>query len=193
MHKVKSFQEILSIGYIYLIAIGVISETFYYSQIGINILSYSSILDVLISPIAKLTSTIKTLIIFFVLLFLVFQLPRILAKKREKKWFKKRIKLDESLTDKQVESSLLASFLFLFSIMLFGFFVGTGIGEGLRTSDKIENGEIEYKDHITFIDGETKDVKIMGINSNYIFYLKENNKTIQITPISSVVKSIENQ
>ncbi|WP_046758348.1 hypothetical protein [Kordia jejudonensis] len=193
MNNVKSFQEILSIGYIYLIAIGILSESFYYSQIGINILSYSSILDVLISPIAKLTSSVKTLIVFFVLLFLVFQLPKLLVKKREKNWFKKRLKLEENLTDKEVESTLLRSFLFIFSIMLFGFFIGTGMGQGLGTSRKIENNDIKYHDHITFLDGEKVNVKIMGVNSSYIFYLKEDNKTVQITPINSVVKSIENK
>jgi len=192
MNKLKSFQEILSVGYIYLIAIGILSETFYYKQIGVNILSYSGILDVLMSPIAKLTSSIITLIVFFVILLLVFQLPKFLVKKREKNWFKKGFKLGEDLTNTQVESELLKRFLFLLSIGLFGFFIGTGIGKGMRASDRIESNEIEYTDHIAFTDGDKIDAKIMGINSSYIFYLKNDNKAVQITPISSVVKSIEN-
>ena len=66
MNKVKSFQEIqgfLSIGYVYLIVMGILNETLYYNQIGIDILNYSNILDVLISPISKLTSSILRLII----------------------------------------------------------------------------------------------------------------------------------
>ncbi|WP_298422669.1 hypothetical protein [uncultured Kordia sp.] len=193
MNKLKSFQEILSVGYIYLIAIGILSETFYYKQIGVNILSYSGILDVLMSPIAKLTSSITTLIVFFVVLFLVFQLPRFLVKKRAKNWFQKSFKLDENATNAQVESSLLKTFLFLLSVSLFGFFIGTGIGQGFKLADKIENDEIKYTDHVTFIDGEKINVRIVGVNSSYLFYLKKDNKTVQIAPIGGVVKSIENQ
>jgi site-specific recombinase XerD len=83
MNKVKSFQEIqgfLSVGYIYLIVMGILNETLYYNQIGIDILNYSSILDVLISPIARLTSNILFLTIFIIVLFFAFKLPKLLSK-----------------------------------------------------------------------------------------------------------------
>lgn len=193
MDKERSFQEILSVGYIYLIAIGILSETFYYKQIGIDILNYSSILDVLISPLGKLTSSIPTLIIFFLLIFLSFQLPKFLVKRRTKKWVQNAFKIDEAATDGQAKSILSKTFLFMLAIGLFGFFIGTGIGNGMRVSKKIKNDELKYNDQIVFIDGDKSQVKIVGINSNYIFYLQKGNKIVQVTPVTSVVKKIEDQ
>ena len=194
MNKIKSFQEIqgfLSIGYIYLIVMGILNETFYYNQIGIDILNYSNILDVIISPISKLTSNILRLIIFIVIIFLSFKLPSILAKKKDENWFKRLMKFDANLSEKQVKSSLLKTFLFIVSIGLFGFYVGSGIGKGFRMSEKIEKEKIEYNDHIKFINGDESNVEIVGTNSTYLFYLEKENKTVQITPISGIIKSIE--
>ena len=194
MNKVKNFQEIqgfLSVGYIYLIVMGILNETLYYSQIGIDILDYSSILDVLISPISRLTSSISRLIIFIIIVFFAFKLPNILAKYRDKNWFKKLIKFEIELTKDEIKSSLLKTFLFIIAIGLFGFYVGSGIGKGFRMSEKIENGEIEFNDQIKFISGDVSEVEIVGTNSMYLFYLEKDNKSVQITPISGIIKSIE--
>jgi hypothetical protein len=194
MSKVKSFQEVqgfLSVGYIYLIVMGILNETLYYNQIGIDILNYSSILDVLISPISKLTSSISSLVIFIIIIFFAFKLPNILAKNKDKNWFKKLIKFDTELTKDEIKSSLLKTFLFIVAIGLFGFYVGSGIGKGFRMSEKIEKGEIEFNDQIKFINGDESNVEIVGTNSMYLFYLEKNNKSVQITPISGIIKSIE--
>lgn len=47
-----TIQDYLSIGYVFLLVLGVFHETIYYKYLDVNILEYSSILDVLISPIA---------------------------------------------------------------------------------------------------------------------------------------------
>jgi len=192
MNKVKSFQEILSIGYIYLIAIGILSETFYYKQIGIDILKYSSILDVLISPLVRLTSSFGSIIFISVLILLFFRLPSFMVKRRHKKWVQKSIKIEESMSDEEAKASLLQTFMFVLALSFFGFFIGTGIGSGIRLSDDIEKGELTFNDQIEFINNETIDAKIVGINSAYIFYVEKEASTVKITPISSIVKSIEN-
>jgi hypothetical protein len=195
MNKAKNFQEIqgfLSVGYIYLIVMGILNETLYYSQIEIDILNYSSILDVLISPISRLTSSVSRLIIFIIIVFLAFKLPNILAKNKDKNWFKRLFKkIDSDLTKEQVKSSLLKSFMFMVSIGLFGFYVGSGIGKGERLLEKIEKEEVEYNDRIKFINGDESNVEIVGTNSMYLFYLEKHNKSVQITPISGIIKSIE--
>jgi len=195
MIKEKYFQEIqgfLSVGYIYLIVMGILNETLYYNQIGIDILNYSSILDVLISPISRLTSNVSSLIIFIIIVFLAFKLPNILAKNKDKNWFKRLFKkIDSDLTKEQVKSSLLKSFMFIVSIGLFGFYVGSGIGKGERLLEKIEKEEVEYNDRIKFINGDVSSVEIVGTNSMYLFYLEKDNKSVQITPISGIIKSIE--
>jgi len=194
MNKFKSFQEIqglLSVGYIYLIVMGILNETFYYNQIGINILNYSSILDVLISPISKLTSSILSLSIFIFLIFLSFKVPKLLANKKEKNWFKKLFKLDRELNTVDVEIILFRSFLFVLAIGLIGFFVGSGIGKGFKMSKKINEGKIEYNDKLSFSNGEVTEIKILGTNSSYLFYLTKETKKVIITPFEGIVKSIE--
>ncbi len=51
-NKVLVLQDYLSIGYLFILVLGVVQETIYYKFLGVNILDYSSILDVLIRPIA---------------------------------------------------------------------------------------------------------------------------------------------
>ena len=194
MNKGKYFQEIqgfLSIGYIYIIVMGILNESLYYNQIGINILNYSSILDILISPISKLTSSISRLVIFIIIVLLAIILPNILAKNKDKNWIKKLIKLDAKLTKDEIKFTLLKNFLFLVAIGLFGFYIGSGIRKGSDMSEKIEKGKIEYNDKIIFINGDESNVDIIGTNSMYLFYLENNNKSVQITPISGIIKSIE--
>ncbi|SHG70073.1 hypothetical protein SAMN05444483_12314 [Salegentibacter echinorum] len=193
MTKIKSFQEIqgfLSVGYIYLIVMGILNETLYYNQIGIEFLNYSSILDVLISPISRLTSSISRLVIFIVIIFFAFKLPNILAKNKDKKWFKKILKFEPELTKNEIKHSLLKTFMFIVSLGLFGFYVGSGLGNGYRMSEKIEKGEIEFNDQIKFINGDESNVEIVGTNSTYMFYLEKDKKTVQITPISGIIQSI---
>ena len=95
------------------------------------------------------------------------------------------------MTKDEIKSTLLKTFLFIIAIGLFGFYVGSGIGKGFRMSKKIENGEIEFNDQIKFISGDESEVEIVGTNSMYLFYLEKDNKSIQITPISGIIKSIE--
>ena len=44
-------------GCLFFVILGMLKESIYYYQVGINILKYSNIMDILISPIANLTST----------------------------------------------------------------------------------------------------------------------------------------
>lgn len=196
MDNTKSFQEIqgyFSFGYLYLIILGILNETLFYNQIGVNILNYSSILDVLISPISRLTSNIRTLGVFVVILFLAFNLPGILSKKKDRSWFKKFIKLKENVaTQDEAKYALTKKYFFLVAIGLFGFFIGSGSEKGSRLSKKIETGKIEYNDKITFISGDKLDVEIIGTNSTYLFYLYKESQKVQIAPIDGSIKKFEN-
>lgn len=196
MDNTKSFQEIqgyFSFGYLYLIILGILNETLFYNQIGVNILNYSSILDVLISPISRLTSNIRTLGVFVVILFLAFNLPGILSKKKDRSWFKKFIKLKENVaTQDEVKYALTKKCFFLVAIGLFGFFIGSGSGKGSKLEKKIETGKIEYNDKITFISGDKLDVEIIGTNSTYLFYLYKESQKVQIAPIDGSIKKFEN-
>lgn len=185
-------QEFLSVGYLYLVVMGILNQTIFYNQLGINILNYSSIIDVLITPISILTSSIISLFVFSTLILLVFVLPVYLVKKKETDWVQKQFKIDSNSSDEEIQTSTLKTLLFLLSLGLFGFFIGTSIGGGGKISSKIQKGEIEYNDQIQFINGGKSVVSIVGTNSTYVFYLVGGNKKIQITPINGIIKSMEN-
>jgi hypothetical protein len=42
----ENTQKLLPFGYLYLVVMGILKESIYYYQIGINILKYSTIMDI---------------------------------------------------------------------------------------------------------------------------------------------------
>jgi uncharacterized membrane protein len=56
MLKNLGFQEYLSIGYLYLVILGVVSESIFYKMLGINILYFASLSDILTAPLTLLMS-----------------------------------------------------------------------------------------------------------------------------------------
>lgn len=183
----SSIQDYLSLGYLYLLALGIIREVIYFGFLDINILSYSSVLDVLLSPLVVMTKNPKVGIglIFFAIV--IYFLNGYLFKKQQ------NVSLESSSPNKKefTKSEITQGSIFLFSLFIFAFFVGTGIGAGYKDSKKLEKGEFEISHKITFIDQEKIEVKLLASNSQYIFYVLGNEKSVSISPISGNVKKIE--
>ncbi len=131
-------------------------------------------------------------LVFIIILFIIiFIIPNFLFRKKDKKWFKKSFKLEANLTDVELKSTLLKSAIFMASLALIGFFIGTGLGGGYKINKKLKSNEIEYNDRISFINGDVFNVEVLGKNSTYIFYLTKENKIVKVTPINGIVKHIE--
>ena len=71
-----------------------------------------------------------------------------------------------------------------------GLFLGSGM-DGKKFAKKVKENKVEYIDNITFVDNTSLNVKIVGTNSSYIFYLKEGHSKVQIAPISGNIKTFE--
>ncbi len=194
MKTLEKIQNLLPIGYLYLVLMGILKESLLYYQLGINILKYSTIMDILISPIADLTANPVLLgpavILFFILPFLII---RFLSAKSNKKWVQKISGLKngaEALTVEHFKNHF-SRLLFLFiTVSLLSFFLGIGIGKGHSISEKIKNNRLEFHDKINFNTGESENVYIIGSNSVYYFYLTKGTKTIKIAPVGTI-KNIE--
>lgn len=184
MEITKQYQSILSFGYIYLVILGILNQTFYYNQLGIDILLYSSITDILISPIAQLTSSFLSISIFLLMLMIVFSLPSWLVKFKDQKWFKTFFRISQDKSTAEIRNNLMQANLIYLALGLLGFYVGTGLGGGFKFSKKIENQEITYEDTITFINGNQETIHIVGKNSAFLFYLVENQQEILIAPMN---------
>lgn len=187
-------QDYMSIGYVFLLILGVVNQAIYYGLIGINIFEYTSVLDVLLSPVAVISDHwVKAVIIFVLipLMIVYFKLMRKyyinLSKKEKYQTGKNKEKLDKILHSFNRKNSILPFIL----LMVVSMFLGFGIGGGYKTKEKINNLDYKYTHELIFEDGEAKKVRIVGKNSLYVFYATKDEKTVLISPIEGNIKTIK--
>ncbi len=169
-----SLQEYLSLGYIYLIVVGSVTDAIYYNAIGINILSYSSFLDILITPINLLMNN--------------FIIPAMLAIMGSVLYFGRdyifRTKKGEKEPTKLEKNRKV---LFSFAFMVFGFYTGLGLGMSSVMPKRIQDKNIKINTNITFNNGKNLNVAIVGQNSTFIFYVVEGTSEVVISPIANTI------
>jgi len=189
-----SMQDYMSIGYVVLLILGVISQTIYYGFLGINIFNYTSVLDVLLSPISILMDNWIIAVVFIIVLILsvpYFKLMKKyyskLAKKEKYQTGKNKVKIDKMLTYFNKKHAIIPFLLY----MIVSMYVGFGLGGGGKIKNRINNFDYDYSHQIVFEDGEKKEVKIIGKNSLYIFYVTKKETNINIVPIDSNIKLIK--
>lgn len=183
-------QEALSLGYVYLLILGIIHNAIYYNMLGVNYLEYSSILDVLISPVSVITSSLKSSIAFVAIILLSFIYVKILIpllvkwRKKQKKYqqgepLEKIQKLDEFSKNSYALPLIIALF-------VFGYFIGFGYGAGIKNKKRIAANEIEHNYQIEFRNGNTLETKLLGKNNLNVFYIQKDEKTVSISPIEVI-------
>lgn len=190
----EGIQRSLPFGYLFLVIMGILKESVFYYQIGINILKYSTIMDILISTIATLTAHPVILIALIIIVVFSFAFPSFLSKQanKDKKWALKMASLKEhkTMTKEAIENHFTNMFVRFLAMMLLSFFVGIGWGEGLGLTRKIRENKLKYDYKLNYGDDNSDLVHLIGSNSMYYIYLAKGNKTIKIAPVSSI-KSIE--
>ncbi|MFZ4930990.1 hypothetical protein [Chryseobacterium sp. Mn2064] len=190
----EGIQRLLPFGYLFLVIMGILKESVFYYQIGINILKYSTIMDILISPIATLTSHPIILIAVIGLVISSFAFPSFLSKQanKNKKWAIKMaaLKEHESMSKEEIENHFTNMFIRFLAMMMLSFFLGIGVGEGMELTKKIKENRLKYDYTLNYGDQNSEEISLIGSNSMYYIYLSKGNKTIKIMPLGSV-KSIE--
>ena len=186
-------QEILSLGYLYLIVVGIIGDVIRYKQIGVDILNYSTVWDVMLSPINYLTKDYRTLLIVLVFtaacyFYFVKIAPKLHLKYREKEWYKKTTNIEKM--DKKYAEPDEGGIYILLMLVVFSMFVGMGVGNGGVLKRQLQNNELRMTHEIDFSNSETKEVRIIGLNSTYLFYAGYGDKEISIASINPNVKEI---
>ena len=198
----EHLQRLLPFGYIYLVIMGIIKESIFYFFLDINILKFSSIMDILISPIAEITAHPFLLIFFILLIFLLYGFKQYSLKHPEKKFIKKFLKkyfkIDESkvLTHTEFEKIIDKTLINYFFALLICFFLGFGIGGGNFLSKRIKNGDLKFEKYgqtLTFNSGEKKEIYLVNTNSLYYFYVVKGQKTVEISPISTIQSITKNK
>lgn len=189
----RTIQDYLSLGYLFLILCGLAKDIIFYGYLGINILNYSSISDVLLSPIIYLGENIIAVGFFiFLPVFMYFthnKLANFHHKHKDKKWYNMGMDLsnwNEYLSNPPSFERALP----LLAVAFLSFFLGTGLGEGPKTKAILATNDYEVNRKILFQDKESVAVRLIGQNSQYVFYVLPDDPTIQIAPIQGNIKRI---
>ncbi|NTS40326.1 hypothetical protein HRG84_05360 [Flavisolibacter sp. BT320] len=191
--RFTNLERILPFGYLVLVVLGIIKESVFYYQIGINILKYSNLMDVLISPISDLTSYPIIFIVFVSYMVAVYVLFLYAAKNTNKTWVKKLIDKrggTETFTIEQIETKLANKFLSVLMVCIMCFFLGIGLGNGKKVADRIAANKLKYNHVLTYNTDESKQVYLIGSNSSNFFYVEEGNSNVKISPVGAI-KTIE--
>jgi len=191
--KGRSIQDYLSLGYLYLVIVGIILDAIFYGILGINIIRYSSILDVLLSPIAFFTDSIIVLSMIGGVLLLLFGMGRWNKsrheKNKDKEWYKEKYDVAD-LDKKYADADNVMAVFNIFGIFFLTLFITYSTMRGYRIKNKIAKQEVKLNRRITFQNDRVIEVTFIGMNSQYVFYLLENDSVITAAPIQGNIKGI---
>lgn len=185
-----SVQDFLSFGYLYLLLLGIVSDSIYYGMAGINIISYSSVLDVLLSPIVRLTDNLVFPLVIFLTPAVLYWWLNLMRRMEEKKKAKKKEQSDKP-KGAAISLSSRSMWLFFTGLVIFSAFIGYGLGGGHSLQQSLEDGKVKPNHRITFQDGHTAEVKLVGNNSEYVFYIMKDSAVVTVSPIKETIRSIE--
>lgn len=191
---IEKLQTLLPLGYLYLIILGILRDGVFFYMLGVNFLKYSSVMDILISPIAELTS--QPIILATVILMIIgfFFYYNFLAKNSHKKWVresvvsKKYLKQHPDSTELDLKIHIKKQVYFAVAFMILAFFLGGGVGTGINVKDRITNNNLKIKHRITDDSGIQKEIYLIDSNSAYFFYVEKGSKIVTIVPVSSIKK-----
>lgn len=182
-----SVQELLSLGYVFLVLLGIISDVIYYSFLDVEILAYSTILDVLISPINIIARDLRVFAIFAGTVLAFYVLMNTFIPFLNKRFGSSP---GASAPEKEPKKKRELSPIIFIAIMIFSLYFGYGLGRGRKTMERIERGEISWSHELVFQDGDRDTVYLLGNNSSYLFYVPRETYQITISPIGDTVKKI---
>ena len=190
----RPLQDYLSIGYLFLIVCGMVKDIIYYNVLDVNIIKYSSVIDILLSPIAFIATNKVGLFFILILLPLIYWLNFNMLKIHEfwkkKGWYSKKkniVKLDKLYSQPASGDG----FLVILAIMIFSFFLGSSMGGGYKVLDMIKDKTQEADHRIVFNNNETVMVRLLGQNSQFLFYVQPKSDKVIIVPIQGNIRKIE--
>jgi hypothetical protein len=181
--KDLAIQDYITLGYLYLVILGIVNIVIYYSSFDINIFDYIAITDILLAPINMLFLSYQFTAIIIIVIgiisysskFIILGINKLIEQISNKyNWSVRRIAFPPVLV-----------FIILFSYI----FLELSINMANGVSEKVKSKKFKPNTTITFTDNTQKDVKVIATTSVYIFYVEKGEDVVTITPISGNVKS----
>jgi hypothetical protein len=189
MKYLEKIQSLLPLGYLYLIILGLLKESILFHHIGINILKYSSITDILISPISDMVSNPRLIIVIISFCIFFFFVQFLLVENRHKNWAQKilgRNRFNENTSKKEIQKAIFPFFVLIIAVELLAVFVGVGVGKGDRLSKAIVQNDFSCNYKVNFSSGKSEDLYVFDLNSSYYFYVAKGSKHIKIAPVGTI-------
>lgn len=189
MKYLEKIQTLLPLGYLYLILLGLLKETILFYPLGINILKYSSITDILISPVSDMISSpililmvLSVVVLFFLIqvLFITYSHTSLVQK------ILRSYRMNPDLDKRELRKVMIPVFAMLVGFELLALFVGLGIGQGQKIKKRMDTQTLKQNYTLTTGSGETAQIYLIDINSIYYFYVKKGEKQIKIAPVGSI-------
>ncbi|NCO19641.1 MAG: hypothetical protein GW900_06275 [Gammaproteobacteria bacterium] len=177
-------SELLPLGYLYLLILGIATQSIFYGLLGVNFLAWSDVLDVLISPIALLTGQIALLVTVVVIAALLY--PYL-------KWLRylNRNKKPNGLNRSLLEQPLARAWLQFSATVIVFAFIGIGSGAGMAVRERLSTGEAIIDHRVVFHDGREVDVELVGKNAGFLFYFGVGDTALSIVPLADNVHRVQ--
>lgn len=184
--NVKYLQNTLTLGYFILLFTGGLMDIIVYRGLGIDILHYSSIFDLLVSPVITLLSNFKISGILFgpILLYIIVGIKGEIYFLNSD-WYQLLFFRKGRGTCFGVSKSGLGIFLFSCSIV-----IALSLGKYNRLKAQIDSQTYDLTHLMEFRDGSEEYVMLIGQNTQYVFYVSEGNSDITVSPILTNIKRI---
>lgn len=174
----KEFQTIISASYILMVAIGMLFNSYKYSEFGINIFEYFNVFDFLIAPFVDYTILIFTILSVLIPL-LFYKLDLFLKRK-----FPKFYTITNLGMDKKEWYKYFRIVVFM-GVSIFYFVLAAGMYGKITKKQILEKPEITVK----YADNETTNGIVIG-KTNDILFLYSNEK-VKAVSLTSLVKEYE--
>lgn len=187
-YQFKSIQELFSIGYVFLILCGMLIEFAKYFPYNLNIFQYSDFLDFLIVPF-KNTLLFVALVVFPLLIFWTTSKTKYFEKleqKEREKAIRENKPIPPPKGNKELQSLI---FLLLLALSVVIGYSSVLIFDGPQTRKEIQEGRTSHR--LEFMNGTSKEVFMLGKNTNHIFYFEDQQPEIVVSSIQGNISKIK--
>ena len=183
--KELGIQDYITLGYLYLVIMGIVNIVVYYSSFNINIFDYIAITDILLAPINMLFLNYKFTTMIVIVIGIISYLSKFVLEGINK--LIENIGHKFNMPIKRIAFQPVVVFILLFSYIFL--VLSTNMADGVNS--KVKNKTYKLNTTLTFTDNTQKDVYVIATTSVYLFYVEKGEDVITITPISGNVKSIK--
>lgn len=150
-------------------------------------------MDVIISPIAELTSRPAIIWATLFLIGLSFIFQAVLTRNSNKIWVQRVLGqkiIEQGLEKQEIKKIVIQQSVVFLMVALATFFLGIGFSNGEKVSKKIRENNLSYDYKIKFDSEKQEEVYLINSNSSYYFYISKGNRNLKIAPAGSI-KTIE--